>query len=150
MFTRVMETHPCSDSVDAALAASMVAGNSFTSAEEVLVTAHLLARIYLQQGQIKEIGCSNPTSCVEASLVYGWLNRGDTEHFSIPKHLRPCVMAGIATWPARSRTCECSQSYFSRKREVEGATRFCLEQELRLLQDREEVSYENQIATTGD
>lgn len=150
MLARAIETHPCSDSVDAAFAASMIAGNSFSSAEEVLATARLLVRIYLQQGQIREIGCSNPTPCVEASLVYGWLNRGDTEHFSIPEHLRSCVIAGLATWPARSGGCKCSQAFHVRKSEVEGAARFCLEQELHLALDREEVSYENQFATTGD
>lgn len=149
LFNRALKTRPTEEVVLAAQEAATVVGNNFSSTDEVLASAQLLARIYLSKGDLKDIGCATPMSCVAANLVYTWLHRDQEEHFSVPVGLKKEVLSRIMLWSTRSESCICSYTYLARKGSVDGATMFCLGQHLLAQRENEDVSRENALEVIG-
>lgn len=148
-YKRVLSSNPTEVLFRKAEQVARESGEHFRSAEEVLLAASVLTQIHLAKGSLGCFGCTKPTSCAEASMVYGWLHREPKERFAIPQHLRPLVLLGVKTWPAQSEGCECAHSYLVRKANLENAGEECNKQCLRLQEENYEVFGENMLEAVG-
>lgn len=147
-YVSVIETRPTPEVVEAAHAAAMQAADAFTSVDEIMDTAHVLAKIYLAKGDLTGFGCTLPFRCVKANLVYGWLHREHNDRFGIGQELITGVVSELSTWVEGSGCCVCSVSHSARKKAISEATIINHQRSIELQLEQESIFGENILAAS--